>query len=55
MKALIDINGRGTTILMATHARDIVNSMKKRVIALEDGRVARDEQKGGYTIEVPNI
>ena len=55
MKALIDINGRGTTILMATHARDIVNSMKKRVIALEDGRVARDEQKGGYTIEAPNI
>lgn len=55
MKALIDINGRGTTILMATHAKDIVNSMKKRVIALESGRVARDEQKGGYTIEAQNI
>lgn len=55
MKALIDINGRGTTILMATHAREIVNSMKKRVIALENGRVARDQQKGGYTIEATNI
>lgn len=55
MKALTDINGRGTTILMATHARDIVNSMKKRVIALEGGKVIRDEQKGGYEIEVPNI
>lgn len=54
MKALIDINGRGTTILMATHAKDIVNNMKKRVIALDDGRVSRDEQKGGYAIEIPN-
>jgi cell division transport system ATP-binding protein len=55
MKALIDINGRGTTILMATHARDIVNSMKKRVITLENGRISRDEQKGGYELEIPNI
>ncbi|WFA09142.1 cell division ATP-binding protein FtsE [Tissierella sp. Yu-01] len=54
MKALIDINGRGTTILMATHARDIVNSMKKRVIALDSGKITRDEQKGGYELEVPN-
>lgn len=54
MKALIDINGRGTTILMATHAKDIVNNMRKRVIALDDGRVSRDEQKGGYAIEIPN-
>lgn len=54
MRALLDINGRGTTILMATHAKDIVNEMKKRVIALEDGRIIRDEQKGGYGLEVPN-
>lgn len=54
MKALMDINGRGTTILMATHARDIVNSMKKRVIALDGGKITRDEQKGGYELEVPN-
>ena len=50
----MDINGRGTTIVMATHARDIVNSMKKRVITLENGRIIRDEQKGGYELEVPN-
>lgn len=55
MKVLVDINNRGTTILMATHARDIVNTMKKRVIALEDGRLVRDQEKGGYSIEVPNI
>jgi|SRR5690554_3039753 len=55
MKVLVDINNRGTTIVMATHARDIVNKMKKRVIALEDGRLIRDEEKGGYSIEIPNI
>lgn len=54
MKALSDINNRGTTILMATHAKEIVNTMKKRVITLEDGRVIRDEEKGGYELEVSN-
>ena len=54
MKALSDINSRGTTILMATHAKDIVNKMKKRVIALDDGKLVRDEQKGGYALEIPN-
>lgn len=48
MKALVDINNRGTTVLMATHAKEIVNSMRKRVIALENGRIIRDEEKGGY-------
>lgn len=52
MKSLNDINGRGTTILMATHAKDIVNSMKKRVIEIHDGRLIRDEQKGGYENEI---
>jgi cell division transport system ATP-binding protein len=51
MKVLVDINNRGTTILMATHAKEIVNSMRKRVIALENGRIIRDEEKGGYGIE----
>ena len=55
MKVLSDINGRGTTVLMATHAREIVNTMKKRVITLEDGKVIRDEEKGGYELEVSNI
>lgn len=54
MKSLSDINGRGTTILMATHAKDIVNTMRKRVIALNGGMLSRDEEKGGYGIEVPN-
>lgn len=48
MRVLNEINGRGTTILMATHAKDIVNSMKKRVIEIHDGLLVRDEQKGGY-------
>ena len=52
MKALNDINGRGTTVLMATHAKDIVNNMKKRVIEIHDGRLIRDEQKGGYGNEI---
>lgn len=55
MTALNDINGRGTTILMATHARDIVNTMRKRVVALEDGRISRDEEKGGYSFETSNV
>ncbi len=48
MKLLRQINRRGTTILMATHDKDIVNAMKKRVITLEDGRIIRDDDKGGY-------
>ena len=52
MKTLKNINRRGTTVLMATHAKDIVNTMKKRVIALEAGRVVSDEEKGVYEYEV---
>ena len=48
MDLLYNINKRGTTIVMATHARAIVNKMQKRVIAIENGRIARDEEKGGY-------
>ncbi len=48
---LQEINKCGTTILMATHAKEIVDSMKKRVIALEKGRIARDEERGGYGYE----
>lgn len=54
MKALIDINARGTTIIMATHAREIVNSMKRRVLALENGVLIRDEERGGYDNEIPS-
>lgn len=42
------INDRGTTIVMATHNREIVNTIRKRVIAIEHGKIARDEVKGEY-------
>lgn len=45
---LYNINKRGTTVVMATHARAIVNRMQKRVIAIEDGCIVRDEEQGGY-------
>ena len=48
MKVLRTINRRGTTILMATHDREIVDIMKKRVIALENGQIARDDKVGVY-------
>ena len=43
------INRRGTTVVMATHAEKIVDSMQKRVIVIEKGHVAHDEKKGGYS------
>ncbi|MEG2289115.1 MAG: cell division ATP-binding protein FtsE [Clostridium sp.] len=52
MDILSDISRAGTTIVMATHARDIVNSMKKRVIAIEKGVIARDEERGKYGYEI---
>jgi cell division transport system ATP-binding protein len=51
MQLLYRINRSGTTILMATHDREMVDKMRKRVIALEEGRLARDERRGGYTSE----
>lgn len=51
MKLLLDINQMGATVVVATHAKSIVNSMKKRVIAVEKGRIARDEQRGSYGYE----
>ena len=51
MQLLYRINRAGTTILMATHDREMVDKMRKRVIALEDGRRARDERRGGYESE----
>jgi len=51
MKLLEEINYRGTTIIMATHNRDIVNTMRKRVIAIENGVIVRDQQRGDYGYE----
>ncbi len=48
MNILEDINRRGTTVVMATHAENIVNKLQKRVIVVEKGSITRDEEKGGY-------
>lgn len=52
MKVLDDINkNRGTTIIMATHDKEIVNKMKKQVITLKDGHLVNYKQKGTYVDE----
>ena len=48
MDVLNRINEKGTTIVMATHAKDIVDQMKKRVVMLADGHIVYDEAEGGY-------
>lgn len=51
MELLNDINMRGTTVLVATHAKDIVDQMKKRVVTIHKGDVLRDVRGGGYSDE----
>lgn len=51
METLNDISRAGTTVVMATHAKDIVDSMRKRVIAIEKGVIVRDEKRGAYGYE----
>jgi cell division transport system ATP-binding protein len=51
MELLLEVNRRGTTIVMATHNREIVDHMRRRVIALDRGKLVRDTPKGGYTLE----
>lgn len=51
MNIFEEINLRGTTVVMATHNKEIVNTIKHRVIAIENGRIARDEMKGEYGYE----
>jgi cell division transport system ATP-binding protein len=48
MKVLDRINSNGTTVVMATHDDDIVNTMRKRVVELRDGAVVRDDAQGIY-------
>lgn len=48
VRLLERINRTGTTVVMATHDHDIVNELRRRVIQLDDGKVVRDEQDGGY-------
>lgn len=49
---LKDINERGTTVVVATHAKEIVDAMQKRVITLKKGIVLRDIREGGYSDEI---
>ena len=51
MDTLNNVNRNGTTILMATHAKDIVDTMRKRVIAIENGTIIRDEIRGTYNYD----
>lgn len=51
MNIFEEINARGTTIIMATHNREIVNASRKRVIAIEGGLIVRDEYGGDYGYE----
>lgn len=51
MRLFDEINSRGTTIIMATHNKEIVNTMRKRVIAIENGQIVRDERGGDYGYE----
>lgn len=50
VKLLIDINKNNTTVIMATHNVEIVNSLAKRVVALEKGKVIKDDKKGKYGV-----
>ncbi|MGD7053021.1 cell division ATP-binding protein FtsE [Sutcliffiella horikoshii] len=51
MNIFEEINEKGTTIVMATHNREIVNTIKKRVIAIENGKIVRDQAEGDYGYE----
>ena len=51
IQLLIQINVLGTTVLMATHNQEIVNAMRRRVLALEDGKLVRDEPEAAYERE----
>lgn len=51
MKIFDNINKSGTTIVMATHDKTVVDAMRRRVVAIEKGRIARDQKKGVYGYE----
>jgi len=50
IKLLTKINELGTTVILATHDKEIINALKKRVISLKDGQVIRDEERGGFVL-----
>jgi len=50
IKILLKINEGGSTVILSTHSRETVNSLEKRVITLENGRIIRDEEKGVFSL-----
>ena len=50
MRLLLKINEFGTTVILATHNKDVINSLGKRAITLQDGRIIRDEERGRFTL-----
>lgn len=50
IRLLLKINELGTTVILATHDRDVVNALERRVITLEKGKLMRDEEKGRYIL-----
>lgn len=50
IQLLLKINKTGTTVILATHAKDLVNSIKKRVVTIEKGAIMYDQQKGKYVL-----
>ncbi|HOT78273.1 MAG TPA: ATP-binding cassette domain-containing protein, partial [Candidatus Wallbacteria bacterium] len=48
MKLMIDINSKGTSVIFATHNKELVDRMRKRVLVLKDGRLVKDEQRGNF-------
>ncbi len=54
MKLLSEVNHRGTTVIVATHEKSIVDEMKKRVVSISKGLIVRDQEKGQYRDEDKN-
>jgi cell division transport system ATP-binding protein len=52
MQLLLGVNAEGTTVVMATHNRDIVDLVRRRVVAIERGRVVRDDRSGTYHVDL---
>lgn len=52
MKLLAQINRRGTTVVMVTHAKEIVDRMGRRVVAIDGGRIVRDNKEGEYGYDI---
>lgn len=55
MDLIQEINRNGTTVVISTHAKDIVDKMQKRVVAINKGVILRDEEGGGYSDEAENM